>query len=87
VDHPNGERTREGARAAGGLRTPADLLDLLAEQVAAVRADRRAGAVAKARAVGYLAGVALKALEADTLQARVEALELVLKQRDGGKRP
>jgi len=55
----------------------------LAEQIGAIRADPRAGALDKARAVGYLATVALKAIEAGDLAARFEALERVLKQRDG----
>jgi hypothetical protein len=65
------------------VRTAADVLALLGEQVAAVRADDQAGAVEKARAIGYLAGVALKAIEAGNLAARIEMLEAVLKQRNG----
>jgi hypothetical protein len=63
------------------LQTAQDVIDLLAEQVAAVRADTKAGALEKARAVGYLAGIALRAIEAGNLAARLEALEAVLKQR------
>jgi hypothetical protein len=69
------------------LKTAADVVALLEEQVAAVRADRKAGALEKARAVGYLAGVALKAIEAGNLAARVEMLEAVLKQRKGDATP
>jgi hypothetical protein len=63
------------------LKTAADVLALLEEQVAAVRADPEAGALDKARAVGYLAGVSLRAIEAGDLAARLEALEGVLKNR------
>jgi hypothetical protein len=42
---------------------------------------------ARARTIGYLAGVALRALEAGNLAARVEMLEAVLKQRNGGAKP
>jgi hypothetical protein len=66
------------------LKTAADVLTLLEEQVAAVRADRDAGALEKARVVGYLAGVSLKAIEVGNLAARVEILEAILKQRNGG---
>jgi hypothetical protein len=65
------------------LRTAADVLTLLQEQVEAVRADTEAGALEKARAVGYLAGIALRAIEAGNLAARIEMLEAVLKQRNG----
>jgi hypothetical protein len=65
------------------LQTAADVLTLLAEQVEAVRAEHETGTLEKARAVGYLAGVALKAIEAGNLVARIEMLEVVLKQRNG----
>src|SRR4051794_18582339 len=65
------------------LKTAADVLALLEEQVEAVRAEQGAGALEKARAVGYLAGVALRAIEAGNLAARIEMLEAVLKQRNG----
>jgi hypothetical protein len=63
------------------LKTAADVLRLLEEQVAAVREERSAGALEKARCIGYLAGVALKAIEAGDLAARLEAVEAVLKGR------
>jgi hypothetical protein len=69
------------------LRTAADVLAVLEEQVAAVRSDPHAGPLERARTVGYLAGVTLKAIEAGNLAARLEALEAVLKARetDGGR--
>jgi hypothetical protein len=66
------------------LRTAADVLGLLEQLAAAIRADPWAGAAEKARAAGYLASVALKAIEAGNLADRVEMLEAVLKQRPGG---
>jgi hypothetical protein len=69
------------------LQTAADVLELLEEQVEAVRGEPDAGALEKARAIGFLAGVALKAIDAGNLAARVEMLETILKQRNGdGKR-
>jgi hypothetical protein len=65
------------------LKTAADVLQLLEEQVEAVRAEQEAGTLEKARVVGYLAGVALKAIETGNLAARIEMLEAVLKQRNG----
>ncbi len=63
------------------LKTARDILALLEEQVNAVRDEPEAGTLEKARAVGYLAGVALKAVEVADLSARVEAVERVLKKR------
>jgi hypothetical protein len=68
------------------LKTAADVLELLAEQVEAVRAEKKAGALERARVVGFLASVALKAIEAGNLAARIEMLEAVLKQRNGDGR-
>jgi hypothetical protein len=69
------------------LKTAADVLSLLEEQVQAVWADPNSGTLEKARIVGYLAGITLKAIEAGNLAARIEALEAVLKHRNGeGKR-
>jgi hypothetical protein len=59
------------------LKTAADVLALLEEQVSLVRAAPEAGALEKARVVGHLAGVSLKAIEAGNLAARIEMLEAV----------
>ena len=63
------------------LKTAHDVLVLLGEQVQAVRDEPAAGTLEKARCIGYLAGVALKAIEAGDLTARLEAVEAVLKAR------
>ena len=63
------------------LKTAADALALIEEQVNAVRRDTVASVLDKARTVGYLASVALKAIEAGNIAARIEMLETVLKQR------
>ena len=55
-----------------------------AGQIAAVREETEAGTLEKARCVGYLAGIALKAIDAGDMAARVEALEAVLKRRKQG---
>src|SRR5262245_26427310 len=75
------------ASAPRRLQTARDVLDLLEEQVEAIRAEACAGTVEKARAIGYLAGVARKAIEMGNLAARLEMLERVLKQRSGGATP
>ena len=66
------------------LKTAADVLALLEEQVAAVRSDETVTTVERARTVGYLAGISLKAIEAGDLAARLEAVEAVLKARRAG---
>jgi hypothetical protein len=66
------------------LQTPQDVIDLLQEQVEAVRQESMAGTIEKARALGYLAGLARKAIETGTLAARLEMLEAVLRQRREG---
>lgn len=63
------------------LRSPADVLALLEAEAARVRADPTADPVARARAVGTLARVALDAIEADQVATRVAALEAVLARR------
>jgi hypothetical protein len=63
------------------LQTAREVLALLEEQVNAVRADPAVGTLERARCVGYLAGVALRAVETGELEARLEALEAVLKER------
>lgn len=67
------------------LQTAQDVINLLQEQVAAVRAEAGAGALEKARTIGFLAGVTLRAIEAGNLAARIEMLEAVLKQRGEAK--
>jgi len=57
------------------LQTAQDVIDLLQEQVEALRAETQAGAVQKARVLGYLAELSRKAIETGSLAARLEALE------------
>ena len=63
------------------LQTAADVLALLDEQVAAVRQAASLGSVERAKGVGSLAGIALRAIDAGDVAARVEALESILKSR------
>jgi len=73
--------TTPPAAAPVRLRSPADVLALLEAEAARVRADPTADPVARARAVGTLARVALDAIEADQIATRVAALEAVLARR------
>jgi hypothetical protein len=63
------------------LQTVQDLLDLLEEQVEAVRTAPWTTNLDRARAIAYLASVARKAIEVGVLAARTEMLETVLKRR------
>lgn len=67
----------KGLRVEGGLQleTCADILGLLSEQVALVRSDPEVRSTERARCIAYLCTVALRALEAGELEARVSALE------------
>ncbi len=67
------------------LKTVQDVLDLLEEQVAAVRAAPWAEPIEKARAIASLAGVARRVIEDSVLADRIEMLEAVLGQRKDPK--
>jgi hypothetical protein len=64
------------------LSTAQDLIGLLEEQIDAVRRDPALGTVERARCVGTLINVGLRALEQRDLTTRIEALEGVLKRPD-----
>ena len=80
----------EASRAklpARRLQNVQNVIDLLEEQVEAVRAAPWTSPLDKARAIAYLAGVARKTIEAGILSARIEMLETVLNQRKEPKKP
>ena len=63
------------------LSQPSDVLALLSEQVNAVRADAFLDPLERARTLGFLSTVLLRTLEARDVDARLEAVERVLKLR------
>jgi hypothetical protein len=63
------------------IQTARDVLELLGEQINVLRADLSLGTVERARALGSLAGVALRAVETADLEARLAAVEAVLNLR------
>jgi hypothetical protein len=69
------------------LDCPADVLALLAEQVNAVRSDVYAEPTERARTLGFLASLSLRAMESRDLTARLEAVERVLKLREKAVTP
>lgn len=60
------------------LKTAMDAIAVLEQQMGAVVADTEAGTLEKARVIGYLVGVSLKAIEQGDLAARLEKLEAEL---------
>ena len=79
-----GERGKSGRAVVPApfrLQTAREVLALIEEQVNAVRADLGLRTVERARCVGFLASIALRAVETGDLEARLEALEAVLKAR------
>lgn len=68
------------------LDVPTDVLALIAEQVNGVRADAEADSLERARTLGMLAGLAIRTMEARDLDARLEAVERVLKLRQQDER-
>jgi hypothetical protein len=63
------------------LATARDVLGVIEGQVAAVLADGELGTAERARTAATLCGVALRAIEAADLAARVEAVERALEAR------
>ena len=84
VDHALAVAARPVVRMP--LRTPADVVDLLSAEVEAVRRDLRIDPVEKARTIGMLATVALRAMDAAASEGRLEAIERVLKLRRESQR-
>ncbi len=63
------------------LQTASDVLAMLGEQADAVLNDKELATVERARTIGYLSGVMLRAVELGNLAARLESLEAALKSR------
>lgn len=58
-----------------------DILAILTEQLEEVRNDKEVKSTEQARCVGYLCGVALKAIEASDMAQRIADLERTIKKR------
>ena len=68
------------------LDSPADVLALIEEQVNAVRADPTAEPTERAKTLGMLGSLALRAMDSRDITARLEAVERVLKLRKDAER-
>ena len=62
-----------------------ELREVLVAQVNAVNADTTESVLAKARTIGMLAGPLLRAIEAEGLTERVDALDRCLRERTGAR--
>jgi hypothetical protein len=57
------------------LQSAQDVIELLQEQAEALRASTQADAIQKARTLGFLANLAIKAIELGSLSDRMDVLE------------
>ena len=64
------------------VQTAADVRCLLAAEIENLVANPDLDPIAKARVLAHLMGVALRAMDRETLEARVEAIESVLNIRN-----
>jgi len=72
---------RARVQEARPLKAVHDVLDLLEEQAEAIRSDPWSSAIAKARALAYLASVARRTMETGVIADRLEILETILRER------
>src|SRR5947209_15280847 len=86
VEHLEVRARRVARTIPVALDHPQDVLELLSEQVNELRADASVDPADRARTVGLLSGLALRAMDARDLTARVEAVERVLKLRRDAER-
>ena len=63
------------------LKTIHDVIELLDEQVQAVRADPNAGTLEKARLIGYLSSIAGRIIKTGELADYLQLMEELLKER------
>jgi len=62
--------------------TARDVLALLNDQISAVDGDTEAGTLEKARCIGYLASLLLRAIETGDIAERLAALEKLIEERE-----
>jgi hypothetical protein len=75
------DQTHPGADHPPAVKTPADIRRLLADQISQLTANPDLDPLRKARLLTQLAGVTLRAMEIESLDGRVEAIETVLRRR------
>ncbi len=78
-------RVQPGAGAPQSVKTAADVRSLLAAQITQLTANPDLDPLRKAGQLAQLARVALRAMEQENLDARVQAIESALKLRKGAQ--
>jgi hypothetical protein len=73
--------SRDSNRTRQHVRTPADVRQVLATEIERLVANPDLDPMQRARILVPLARAALRAMEVETLEARLEALESALKMR------
>lgn len=63
------------------LQTARDALAILAEQIQRVQGDEETRTVEKARAIGYLVSISLRAIEIGDVASRVAILEAAMRAK------
>ena len=74
-------RNEQNERRGRAVKTAADVRQMLAEEIENVRTNADLDPLRKGRVLAQLASAALRAIEMGHLEARVEAIEAVLKRR------
>jgi len=77
----DGRDRHPGAGHPRGVQTPADVRRLLADQISQLTANPDLDPLRKAGQLALLARVTLQAMEIESLDGRVEAIETVLRRR------
>jgi hypothetical protein len=80
-DAPDPTRKEQGGRRGRAVETAADVRQVLAEAIDNMRTNPDLDPLRKGRVLAQLASAALRAIEMGELEARVEAIETVLKRR------
>ena len=75
------DRAHPGAGHPPAVKTPADVRRLLADQISQLTVNPDLDPLRKARQLAQLARVVLRAMEIESLDGRVEAIETVLRRR------
>jgi hypothetical protein len=81
MSHPR--RSDDGAGHPPAIQAPADVRRLLAEQISQLTTNPDLDPLRKARQLSQLAQVLLRAMEIESVAARVEAIETTLRRRKG----
>lgn len=80
-DAPDPGRNEQNEQRGRAVETAADVRQVLAEEIENVRTNPDLDPLEKGRLIAQLAIAALRAIEMSNVEARVEAIEVMLKRR------